>query len=142
MRAAIDDMLSSSPRDVVVVAHQFPIWMARVALQRRGDFAAERLPWLFVRGRCEYASVTTLTLDAALRVRECAEEAATVLRAGGFAAETEVAAGRPATLLLERSSAYDLVAVGSRGLGAVRRSLLGSLSDKLVRHARATLVAR
>jgi nucleotide-binding universal stress UspA family protein len=34
------------------------------------------------------------------------------------------------------------VAVGSRGLGAVRRSLLGSLSDKLVRHARATLVAR
>jgi nucleotide-binding universal stress UspA family protein len=84
------------------------------------------------------------TVDVALRARagECAEEAATVLRAGGFAAETEVAAGRPATLLLERSSAYDLVAVGSRGLGAVRRSLLGSLSDKLVRHARATLVAR
>jgi broad specificity phosphatase PhoE len=68
MRAAIDDMLRAAPRDVIVVAHQFPIWMARVALERRGDFFAERVPWLYLRGRCEYASVTTLTLDTALRV--------------------------------------------------------------------------
>jgi broad specificity phosphatase PhoE len=45
--------------DVVLVSHQFPIWMARVAFEHGGAFA-ERFPWLFARGRCELASITTL----------------------------------------------------------------------------------
>lgn len=48
--------------DVIIVSHQFPIWMARVGFERPG-FLSERAPWLFVRGRCELASITTLTLD-------------------------------------------------------------------------------
>src|SRR5918996_4186310 len=37
---------------------------------------------------------------------------------------------------------YDLVVMGSRGLGAIGSRLLGSVSDEMCRHAAATLVAR
>ncbi len=72
-----------------------------------------------------------------------AERAAELLRREGFAAEVKVLAGSPASALLEeaRASGADLVVVGSRGLGGIRRAL-GSVSDKLARHAPATLVGR
>jgi nucleotide-binding universal stress UspA family protein len=43
--------------------------------------------------------------------------------------------GDPARALLEQAAAADLLAVGSRGLGAVRRVLLGSVSEKVLQHA-------
>jgi len=36
----------------------------------------------------------------------------------------------------------DLVVVGARGLGRFRAKMLGSVSDRLIRHAPATLVGR
>jgi broad specificity phosphatase PhoE len=70
MKAAIADVLETMSDDtsLVVVSHQVPIWMARVAFERRLGAADEKLlprllPWLYVRTRCEHASVTTLRFD-------------------------------------------------------------------------------
>lgn len=41
----------------------------------------------------------------------------------------------PATVLIERSKAARMVVVGTHGLGAIRRGLLGSVSTSLARHA-------
>jgi nucleotide-binding universal stress UspA family protein len=72
------------------------------------------------------------------------EEAGAALRSAGYAVDSTVAIGRPASEILERAEKgnYDLVLMGSRGLGAVGSALLGSVSDAVTRHARATLVAR
>jgi nucleotide-binding universal stress UspA family protein len=55
---------------------------------------------------------------------------------GGWArVHTQTSVGDPARALLERAATADLLAVGSRGLGAVRRALLGSVSEKVLQHA-------
>jgi nucleotide-binding universal stress UspA family protein len=59
--------------------------------------------------------------------------------------ESELLEGSPAKAVLElaRSLDVDLIVVGSRGLGAVRAALLGSVSSEIVHHAdRPVLVAR
>lgn len=59
--------------------------------------------------------------------------------------ETELLEGLPAEAILElaRSRDADLIVVGSRGLGAVKGALLGSVSLAIVHHAdRPVLVAR
>lgn len=72
------------------------------------------------------------------------ERAGAQLREHGFKVEGEVLAGSATHQLLKESNniAADLVIVGARGLGPVRRTLLGSVSDQLVRHVPATLVGR
>ncbi len=66
------------------------------------------------------------------------------LGAAGFTATVQTLTGPPSTSILEaaQDGAYDLVVLGSRGLGPVRRTLLGSVSDAVARHAAATLVGR
>ncbi|MGZ8691137.1 MAG: universal stress protein [Gaiellaceae bacterium] len=59
--------------------------------------------------------------------------------------ETELLEGSPAKAVLElaRNRDVDLIVVGSRGLGAVKGALLGSVSSEIVHHAdRPVLVAR
>ncbi|MGW0325602.1 universal stress protein [Nocardia sp. NPDC003183] len=48
---------------------------------------------------------------------------------------TAAVSGSPVSVLRERSRSARLVVVGSRGLGAVRRTLLGSVSTSLACHA-------
>jgi nucleotide-binding universal stress UspA family protein len=62
----------------------------------------------------------------------------------GFRCEGDVRVGHPAEQLLKQAAEYgsDVIAVGSRGLGSVQRVVLGSVSDKVARHARAALVGR
>ncbi len=48
---------------------------------------------------------------------------------------THTPLGDPARQLLERATAADLLVVGSRGLGAIRRLLLGTVSEKVLQHA-------
>ena len=48
---------------------------------------------------------------------------------------THTPVGDPARQLLEMAATADLVVVGSRGLGAVRRLLLGTVSEKVLQHA-------
>ena len=72
------------------------------------------------------------------------QEAAEVFRAAGFPTTTGIERGGVAPALLEEAKQIDadLVAVGSRGLGPIRRALLGSVSDHIARHARAALIGR
>lgn len=72
------------------------------------------------------------------------ESAATELRDAGFVCETAVLEGHASEKLLELADdgAFDLVAVGSRGLGPFRRALLGSVSEHVARHAKAALLGR
>ena len=67
-----------------------------------------------------------------------ADRTATLLCDAGFEAEERIDAGNPTEQLLKGadSGEFDLVAVGSRGLGPFRRALLGSVSDHVVRHSR------
>ncbi len=78
------------------------------------------------------------------RAQRHAEHAATQLRDAGFKVEVHTTSGSPTEQLLEeaQSGQFDLVAVGSRGMGPFRRALLGSVSDHVVRHSRAALVGR
>lgn len=73
-----------------------------------------------------------------------AEEGAQRLRDLGFQVNARVGIGDAVSQLLDvsRDEDFDLVAVGSRGLGPIRRALLGSVSDHLARHARASLIGR
>ena len=73
-----------------------------------------------------------------------ANHTATQLKDAGFEVETRVVDGHPTEELLKLADreGFDLVAAGSRGLGPLRRALLGSVSDHLARHARAALIGR
>jgi nucleotide-binding universal stress UspA family protein len=85
-----------------------------------------------------------LTQHLYARGKRNAENATTRLRDAGFMAEPAVLVGHPAEQLLKEAQerGFDLVAVGSRGTGPVRRALLGSVSDQVARHARSALVGR
>ena len=61
--------------------------------------------------------------------------AAEALRELGDPATVHVVEGRPDVELASRSSEFDLIVVGSRGHGPLKRLMLGSTSGKLVRSA-------
>jgi nucleotide-binding universal stress UspA family protein len=60
-----------------------------------------------------------------------------VKAAGGTVAGTHLRMGQVALeiLALAEELGADLIVMGSRGLGGVRRALMGSVSDSVVRHA-------
>lgn len=64
-------------------------------------------------------------------------EAAALLEEEGIAAETMLKVGNPAEEIIVAAAdgGFDLILVGSRGLGAVKRFLIGSVADRVVRHA-------
>lgn len=73
-----------------------------------------------------------------------ATAAAKKLKSAGFRTEAHAVLGAPAARVLEEADRVhaDLVVVGSRGLAAVDRASLGSVSDQIVREAPATFVGR
>jgi nucleotide-binding universal stress UspA family protein len=64
-------------------------------------------------------------------------EAQKVREAGGTVAQAHLRVGNAATEIVELAEGIGvgLVVVGSRGLGGIRRALMGSVSDSVVRHA-------
>jgi nucleotide-binding universal stress UspA family protein len=95
-----------------------------------------------------YESPGAIVLDPDLqsRMEEEAEEAARaklkeqvqkMSEAGGEIAETHARVGFPDAEIvgLAEELGVGLIAIGSRGLGGLRRALLGSVSDSVVRHA-------
>jgi len=76
--------------------------------------------------------------------QEHAERTAELLRERGFTADVAVMLGHPVKRLLAEvdDAGAALAVVGSRGLDALDRAALGSVSDQVVRHAPATLVGR
>jgi nucleotide-binding universal stress UspA family protein len=69
-------------------------------------------------------------------------EARRTLRAQGIEAELIEPSGDPARTIerIAEEGDYDMVVVGSRGLGVVGRALQGSVSEHVATHARSTVV--
>ncbi|MGI8827314.1 MAG: universal stress protein [Chloroflexota bacterium] len=65
------------------------------------------------------------------------EEAITFLSGSGISAETILKAGNPAEeiIIAATDGGFDMILVGNHGMGAVRRFLIGSVADRVVRHA-------
>ncbi|HSL11734.1 MAG TPA: universal stress protein [Actinomycetota bacterium] len=80
-------------------------------------------------------------LDAA---REHAEAGASILRDAGFSVTATALPGAPVRAILERceDEGHHLVVVGARGLGRFRAKVLGSVSDRILRKAPASLIGR
>jgi nucleotide-binding universal stress UspA family protein len=78
------------------------------------------------------------------RAEHYARTATRKLTDAGFDATSRVVIGNPPEAILKETdnTNADLVVVGSRGNGPLRKALLGSVSDAVVRHAPATLVGR
>ena len=74
--------------------------------------------------------------------QERADRAADQLRDRGFDVATERPFGDPVKQILKRAADAALVVVGSRGLGAAGRLIMGSVSEQLARLAPATLICR
>lgn len=77
-------------------------------------------------------------LEASARAALAQGEAA--LAPSGVAVSTEVAHGHAAGAILDLVGPTDLIVMTSRGQGGVARWLLGSVADKLLRHAPAPLL--
>ena len=65
------------------------------------------------------------------------EQAEQIRASGGKVAETHLAAGRPDKEIVRLSEDLGVgtIVIGSRGLGAVSRALMGSVSESVIRHA-------
>lgn len=97
--------------------------------------------------RVGYAtSAPTLELerDWIAAAKELAINAADNLERAGFRTQAQAVLGAPAARVLAEAQNVqaDLLVVGSRGLGAVDKAAVGSVSDQLVREAPATFVSR
>jgi nucleotide-binding universal stress UspA family protein len=69
-------------------------------------------------------------------------EARQILADAGIAADYLEPSGDPARTIehLVEESGYDMVVLGSRGLGAISRMMQGSVSEHVATHAKATVV--
>jgi len=74
--------------------------------------------------------------------KQSAERAAARLGEAGFPVEAVCLTGAPARVILDEARDCDLVVVGSRGLGAAGRMVMGSVSQQVARLAPAALVCR
>jgi nucleotide-binding universal stress UspA family protein len=65
------------------------------------------------------------------------EQAQRISSEGGKVAETHLRVGRPGKEILRLAGVLDvgMIVMGSRGLDAIGRVLIGSVSDSVVRHA-------
>jgi len=79
--------------------------------------------------------------DRPVHTAELAEARALLLQ-HGIEATLHEPAGDPAVAIekIAEEGGYDMVIVGSRGLGAVSRALQGSVSEHVATHATATVV--
>jgi nucleotide-binding universal stress UspA family protein len=127
---------------------------ARSAVELSNKLGAElhvvyvgHMPYVFY----ESPGAWALDRDLATRMEERAEEEALtrleeqvqrVSEAGGKIAQAHAKLGRPDAeiMRLAEQLGADLVVVGSRGLGSLRRALMGGVSDSVLHHAHASVL--
>ena len=104
---------TSSELHVVHVAHLAPVFATKPEIEARADQAV--------------GAARELLDDEAEQIRS----------AGGSITEVHLEVGRPdeGVVHLAEDLGVGLVLMGSRGLGGMRRALLGSVSDSTVRHS-------
>ncbi len=78
------------------------------------------------------------------RAEDDLKRAGKTLEGRGFAVTSKVVEGNPAEQLLEQAEEgnFDVVAVGAKGRTTLERVLLGSVTDRIVRQARSSLIGR
>ena len=163
-------VMHTSPTSVLVVhgatgQREDPRILVAVDGSRSCEFAARAVRELtptsaVVRVVSCYAPITVFALPGAATVmkvptgeeheravhaaQRLADHFATEFKDAGYTAESAALWGQPQEQILKEAEAFGahLVVVGSRGLGAVRRALMGSVSDQIARHAKATLIGR
>ena len=91
----------------------------------------EYLPTFYAQTEEEPAQ---LRVDAQRLLDEQLEK---IRAAGGQVAQVHLRLGRPAEQIVNLSEELGIgvIVIGSRGLGALRRAVLGSVSESVVRHA-------
>ena len=69
--------------------------------------------------------------------RQLEKQVEEIVSTGGSVARAHLRIGRPdeEIVLLGEETGAGLIVMGSRGLGGIRRALVGSVSDSVVRHA-------
>jgi nucleotide-binding universal stress UspA family protein len=88
------------------------------------------------------AALVPLRREAEARAEDVLTKARSALEASVSGVATRMHAGSPGATIVEmaRACRVDLVAVGSRGLGAYKGYLLGSVSDHVANHARCSVL--
>jgi nucleotide-binding universal stress UspA family protein len=124
---------------------------SRAATQRAGELAGESIdllhsveppPWYAVEPQFE-GFLEDLDRRGAHVLREWAAELATKTRVPVASIVRVGQAAAQVVGVLDRDLRYDLLVVGSHGRTGIKRVLLGSVAEQLVRHARCSvLVAR
>lgn len=132
------------PRLVVAVdrsasAYQAAAWAAATAAAHRWPLhilISMGLPEGFGPGlTLSEADIAWMRRDGERTVTEAARIAREAAPGEELHITTEVAFEEVTPLLIERSKSASMLAVGSRGLGAFQRGLLGSVSTAVTRHA-------
>lgn len=117
----------------IAIAERFDACVHAVSIVDVGDLAA----------RVEYTPPT----DALERIREQRTDATAAIadraREAGLDARTDVREGFPASDLLEYAdeAGIDLLAMGTHGRTGLNRFLLGSTTERVIRHADAPVLA-
>jgi nucleotide-binding universal stress UspA family protein len=133
-------------------SHQTTAVAARVLDRNKCSFTVACVvpqPWISavhppVSPFAGYSDYQRMAEQQMARAWQLVESAQMELGGAGFKTEGAVLSGSAGPQLLKEAEniSADLVVVGARGLGPVKRTILGSVSDQVVRHAPATLVGR
>lgn len=85
-----------------------------------------------------YLNYPELKEAGARLVEQCADK----LLKAGFTVDEVVRLGKPADEILKVASKkkVDLIVTGAKGMGAIARFLLGSISTKVVQHSRCSVL--
>jgi len=119
-------------------------WAARLAKENAGSSVGV----IGVAATLEAAPLIADAVDPGSSVeihRRDLADAASTLEAAGVRADTTLTVGNPAEEIIAAGDEgdYDLIVMGSTGAGRAVRFLIGSVSDRVVRHAnRPVMVVR
>jgi nucleotide-binding universal stress UspA family protein len=99
----------------------------------------EYVPRVYIQSQKQFDELLEVQSDKGKKIlNKCLLQA----KEAGVRIKTQLQEGDPASVILNESSAgkYDLIIMGSRGLGRFKRLLLGSVSTKVVHHASCSIL--